>query len=626
MSTIQDAQSTHGPGSYDSYDQYPTENGSTIIAKPLKQPLVNNPVYEEYLHVAIACLLALVLIVLLGLIIRHYGLTLPSPTSFQPSKRHRSPAGDTESSRQSDAGHGLTGLGFGELEKAGGGGGLDDPELPEKPQAAVPMDSHRSDPEEFYVKQDRIGKGSFGEVFKGYDKRTQKTVAIKIIDLESAEDEIEDIQQEIQILSQLDSPHVTKYHGSYLKGSHLWIVMEYCRIIYNTSVIVDCRLQLCADEAGCFREEYIAIIIRELLRGLDYLHTEGKLHRDIKAANILLSAGGEVKLADFGVSGQLSGTLSAKKNTFVGTPYWMSPEVIKQSGYDHKADIWSLGITAIELAKGSVFDTQESTSTARHDVFQNLQGRPTARELLKHKFIRMAKKTNYLTELIERHERWKAEGGERLEEETQDRLEDLPATTDPEDLWDFGTVRSTARPSTIGRAGSVQVSGPPLTWDYNKTSRSRGSSGSGTSIAGPNGPRRAPNTETDNAASSGTARAAGIQPLPPSERRRGDQQATVRHGVVGSNEGNGVQREPSDEYDDLEDHLPEDDLPDTTMLDSVVLPAIASLFPRVSTQEARIALSSLQRAFTDAERTIPGVTLELVNEIVDSVEHVEDDR
>jgi len=227
---------------------------------------------------------------------------------------------------------------------------------------------------------------------------------------------------------------------------------------------------------GVFREEYIAIIIRELLRGLDYLHTEGKLHRDIKAANILLSAGGEVKLADFGVSGQLSGTLSAKKNTFVGTPYWMSPEVIKQSGYDHKADIWSLGITAIELAKGEPpyaelhpmmvlflipknpppqLDTMFSKTFKEFVSFclqRDPRDRPTARELLKHKFIRMAKKTNYLTELIERHERWKAEGGERLEEETQDRLEDLPATTDPEDLWDFGTVRSTARPSTIGRA------------------------------------------------------------------------------------------------------------------------------------------------------------------------------
>jgi serine/threonine-protein kinase 24/25/MST4 len=153
-------------------------------------------------------------------------------------------------------------------------------------------------------------------------------------------------------------------------------------------------------------------------------------------------------------------------------------------------------------------------------------------------------------------------------------------TTDPEDLWDFGTVRSTARPGTIGRASSVQVSGPPLTWDYNKTTRSRGSSGSGASIAGTNGPRRVSSTEMDTAASSTTARAAGLQPLPASERgssRRIDQQATVRHGIVGSNEGNGVRREPSDEYDDLEDHLPEDDLPDTTMLDSVVLPAIASV-------------------------------------------------
>lgn len=129
--------STHGPSSHDSFAQYPTENGSMIIARPLKQPLVNNSVYEDYLHVVVACLLALVLIVLLGLVIRHYGLTLPSLTRFQRSKRQRSPAGDTESSPQSDRRQGVTGLGFEGLEKAvAEGGGLDDPELPEKPEAA----------------------------------------------------------------------------------------------------------------------------------------------------------------------------------------------------------------------------------------------------------------------------------------------------------------------------------------------------------------------------------------------------------------------------------------------------------------------------------------------------------
>ncbi|KAG5654163.1 hypothetical protein H0H81_006875 [Sphagnurus paluster] len=378
---------------------------------------------------------------------------------------------------------------------------------------------------------------------------------------------------------------------------------------------------------GVFREEYIAIIVRELLRGLEYLHTEGKLHRDIKAANILLSAGGEVKLADFGVSGQLSGTLSAKKNTFVGTPYWMSPEVIKQSGYDHKADIWSLGITAIELAKG------EPPYAELHPM-----KRPSARELLKHKFIRMAKKTSYLTELIERHERWKADGGERHEDEEQDLVSDLPANGDPEDLWDFGTVRHT---KTIGRSNNVPVSGPPLTWEnHSNTGRSDGSDGSSKT-------HRLTNTGSVKYASTIDTR--DLPPLPPSApptpNSNNFSQSTVRHmppGTPTKSSQRPVQREPSDEYDDYDDqyvdypvknpsqkmadlHL-DDELPDTTMLDSVILPAIASLFPRVSTQEARVALSALQRAFTDAERIIPGVTMELVNEIVESVEHVEEDR
>ncbi|KAL1507586.1 hypothetical protein AB1Y20_007205 [Prymnesium parvum] len=194
-----------------------------------------------------------------------------------------------------------------------------------------------------------LGEGSFGKVYKALYHEQNKIVAVKVIPLA---DDMGEIAQEIEMLRQCDSKHIVQYFGSFSYDEQLWIIMEYCA---GSSL-----LDVMEANGRCLTELQLCGVLAGACDGLLYLHQRRKIHRDVKAGNLLLGADGEVKLADFGVAAQL-GAGASRRRTVIGTPFWMAPEVITcqrgpsrggPAGYDERADVWSLGITAIELAEG----------------------------------------------------------------------------------------------------------------------------------------------------------------------------------------------------------------------------------------------------------------------------------
>lgn len=187
----------------------------------------------------------------------------------------------------------------------------------------------------------KLGEGSYGSVFKALDKRDGKIVAIKVLEVEN--EDTTELQKEINILKECNSEYIVAYRGSYEKDGNIWIAMEYMGAGSLCDLMAICEKTL--------TEEQIAVVMKMTLKGLAYLHGQKTIHRDIKSGNVLLNHLGDCKLADFGVSAELTTTL-AKRKTVIGTPYWMAPEVLQSTEYDGKADIWSLAITAIEMAVG----------------------------------------------------------------------------------------------------------------------------------------------------------------------------------------------------------------------------------------------------------------------------------
>uniref|UniRef100_A0A1A8E0X4 non-specific serine/threonine protein kinase n=1 Tax=Nothobranchius kadleci TaxID=1051664 RepID=A0A1A8E0X4_NOTKA len=305
------------------------------------------------------------------------------------------------------------------------------------------------DPEEIWEIIGELGDGAFGKVFKGRHVKTGQLAAIKVMDVTG--DEEEEIKAEINMLKKYSHHrNIATYYGAFIKKNppgmddQLWLVMEFCGAGSVTDLIKNTK-------GNSLKEEWIAYICREILRGLTHLHQHKVIHRDIKGQNVLLTENAEVKLVDFGVSAQLDRTVG-RRNTFIGTPYWMAPEVVmcetsKDRPYDYKADIWSLGVTLIELAQVEPPNHEmnpmrvllkiakadpptlmqpsrwspEFTDFLKRCLDKNVDNRWGAARLLQHSFVSTVTDSKPLRELIAEA---KAEVTEEIEEHKEEEEEE----------------------------------------------------------------------------------------------------------------------------------------------------------------------------------------------------------
>ncbi|XP_023807144.1 TRAF2 and NCK-interacting protein kinase isoform X9 [Oryzias latipes] len=301
------------------------------------------------------------------------------------------------------------------------------------------------DPAGIFEVVELVGNGTYGQVYKGRHVKTGQLAAIKVMDVTG--DEEEEIKAEINMLKKYsNNRNIATYYGAFIKKNppgiddQLWLVMEFCGAGSVTDLIKNTK-------GNSLKEEWTSYICREILRGLAHLHQHKVIHRDIKGQNVLLTENAEVKLVDFGVSAQLDRTVG-KRNTFIGTPYWMAPEVIAcdenpAATYDFKSDVWSLGITAIEMAEGAppLCDmhpmralfliprnpaprlkskkwSRKLQSFIEFCLVKNPGQRPNTEELSKHAFIRELTNDRQVRNQLKDHiDRTKKRRGERDETE-----------------------------------------------------------------------------------------------------------------------------------------------------------------------------------------------------------------